>query len=49
MYNPQEDNNEISASTKDIIKLLRKLGKEVNEENINALIEIRYNNPIKEY
>jgi hypothetical protein len=48
MPDNQED-TEPSSSTLDIIKLLRKLGKDITEENINALIEIYYMNPIKEY
>ena len=48
MDNTSQD-TEVSASTLDIIKLLRKLGKEVNEENINALIKLWYIDDRTEY
>lgn len=41
MHNPQED-TEISASTLYIIKLLKRMGKDITEENINALIKLMY-------
>ena len=41
MDNTSQD-TEMSASTKDIIKLLKRMGKDITEENINALIKLRY-------
>ena len=41
MPDNQED-NEISSSTLDIIKMLKRMGKDVTEENINALIKLWY-------
>lgn len=48
MPDNQED-NEPSSSTKYIIRLLKKLGKDVTEENINALIKLLYVDDRKEY
>ncbi len=48
MPDNQED-NEISSSTLYIIKMLKKLGKDVTEENINALIKLLYVDDRTEY